>query len=426
MISFEANIDQNKYLPADGRVMNAAISLTCTAGAGEIGSATPTAAQVIIIDCSGSMAGGKLHEAKKAAVAAIDVLRDGVAFALISGTTQSHMVYPSTESMVSVSVRTREEAKKALRYLTADGGTVIGTWLQLAGQLLATQKAKIKHAILLTDGRNEHQGFDELLRVLRECEGRFVCDSRGVGTDWDAKTLLAISETLLGTAGALIEPQGLAREFRAIAENVMGKSVGDVSLSLWTPDDVRVRLLQQVSPQIVDLTDRGSPAGPHRRDYPTGQWGAETKIYHLVVEAPSDDVDVERAVARVSVLAGGQELLEQTVWIQWTDDLRLSTQVNPLVAHYSRQTELSESVREGLAAKDAGHIEVATAKLGRAVQLATESGHHDTLKVLKDIVEIIDASTGTVRLLRHVDAVHAEMVMLESRKTTVIRRGMGG
>jgi hypothetical protein len=54
----------------------------------------------------------------------------------------------------------------------------------------------------------------------------------------------------------------------------------------------------------------------------------------------------------------------------WTDDHALSTKIHPRVAHYTGQAELAAAIQQGLAARDAGDAETATAKLGRAVQLA--------------------------------------------------------
>ena len=55
-------------------------------------------------------------------------------------------------------------------------------------------------------------------------------------------------------------------------------------------------------------------------------------------------------------------------------------------------------IQDGLAAKAAGQDEVATAKLGRAVQLADQTGNDEMTTRLKKVVEIDDADTGTVRL----------------------------
>ena len=104
--------------------------------------------------------------------------------------------------------------------------------------------------------------------------------------------------------------------------------------------------------------------------------------------------------ARVSLVAGGQPLVEKLVLARWTDDTALSTRINPQVAHYTGQAELAAAIQEGLDARDAGDVETATAKLGRAVQLAAESGHEDTAKLLAKVVDVVDADTGTVRLKR--------------------------
>jgi hypothetical protein len=76
---------QNKYLPLGSRVVDAVISVTVERGPAHGG--MPTAAQVVVIDCSASMAfpRTKLPEAKRATAAVIDALRDGPIAALPPG-----------------------------------------------------------------------------------------------------------------------------------------------------------------------------------------------------------------------------------------------------------------------------------------------------------------------------------------------------
>ena len=95
--------------------------------------------------------------------------------------------------------------------------------------------------------------------------------------------------------------------------------------------------------------------------------------------------------ARVSLVSGDQVLRQSLVLAVWTDDTALSTRINQRVAHYTGQAELADAIQEGLAARDAGDVETATAKLGRAVQLAEESGHTDTAKLLAKVVDVVDA-----------------------------------
>jgi hypothetical protein len=54
------------------------------------------------------------------------------------------------------------------------------------------------------------------------------------------------------------------------------------------------------------------------------------------------------------------------------------------------------------------------------VELARQNGREDTLRILSNVVDI-DSATGTVRLKRSVAEVHAELAMLESRKTVRTR-----
>nr|BFE77465.1 hypothetical protein GCM10020093_000660 [Planobispora longispora] len=136
------------------------------------------AAEVIIVDASGSMSGDKIAEACRAAQAAVDTLRDGVHFAIVAGTHEAIKIFPETRGTVRADPHTRRQAGSALSRLAAGGGTAIGKWLRLAAELLADHPGAVRHAILLTDGQNNE---DERTfgAALAHCAGRFVCDSRG-------------------------------------------------------------------------------------------------------------------------------------------------------------------------------------------------------------------------------------------------------
>jgi hypothetical protein len=423
MLDFQAEVYQNEYLPEGARVVDAVITITGS-GEGAAAPSTTPAAQVVMVDCSGSMAypATKIFEAKKATAAAIDTLRDGAPFAVVAGTMLARMVYPTTERMVPASPTTRAEAKAAVARLEADGGTAIGGWLRLANRLLADQPAEVKHAILLTDGRNQHETPEELQAALDECEGNFVCDSRGVGTDWVATELRKVASTLLGTADGLERPELLPEAFRAMTAGAMGKSYAGVALRVWTPAGATVRFVKQVFPQVEDLTGRRTEVSARIGEYPTGAWGAESRDYHVSIDVDPAGVGEEMLAARVSLLGGDQVLTERLVLAKWTDDTGLSTRINPQVAHYTGQAELASAIQDGLAAREAGDLDTATAKLGRAVRLATESGHEDTAKLLARVVDVVDPATGTIRLKKAVEGVDAEIANVRSVKTIRTKR----
>ena len=427
MSDFQIEVYQNEYLPQAATEVNAIVTVTCSGSGGGAPVAGTSAAEVIIVDCSGSMdhPRTKMAAAKRATAAAIDTLRDGVAFAVISGTDIATLVYPGKPGMVEASERSRAEAKAAVERLYADRGTAMGEWLLLAKQLFDTQPSPLRHAILLTDGKNVHERASKLDRILGEVGGEFVCDCRGVGTDWEVKELRKISETLLGSVDIVAEPEDLEEDFRAMTTAAMGKEVADVALRVWTPQGARVKFVKQVEPSLVDLTGRREESGPRSGDYPTGSWGAESRDYHVCVQVPAARIGDKMLAARTSLVTRTGDILGKgQVLAIWTDDTALSTKISPEVAHYTGQAELAEAIEEGMDAQRAGDVETATAKLGRAVALAHASGHEDTAKLLAKVVDVVDPARGTVRLKRDVSAVDA--MTLESRSQVTKRVGTGG
>jgi hypothetical protein len=428
---FAVEIYQNEYLSAGSTEVNAIITVTATGGGGPAATAAPTGstAEVIIVDTSGSMhvPRTKLSSAKQATAAAIDTLRDGVAFAVIAGTDEARLIYPYRHGLEVASEQTRAEAKQAVTKLSANGGTAIGKWLRLADSVFATQETSMRHAILLTDGQNMHETPRQLARTIEAVTGHFVCDARGVGTDWEVKELREIADALLGTVDIVAEPEGLEADFRAMAATAMDKAVADVSLRLWTPQGATIKYVKQVEPTLADLTGRRTEKPPRSGDYPTGSWGSETRDYHVCVQVPAAATGEKMLAGRVSLVlpgAGGTETVvgKGNILAVWTEDTALSTRINREVAHYTGQAELADAIQEGLEARKAGDVETATAKLGRAVQLATETGHSDTAKLLSKVVDVEDAKTGTVRLKRKVEAVDEMTLDTRSSKTMRVRK----
>jgi hypothetical protein len=434
---FSVDVYQNEYLPEGGREVNAIVTVTSTGG-GTIGSAVaaphlysaaqgPDAAVAIMVDCSGSMdyPPTKMRNARDATAAAIDTLRDGVHFAVIGGTHVAKEVYPGDGRLAVADAKTRDQAKQALRKLSAGGGTAIGTWLRLTDRLLSSAEVSIRHGILLTDGRNEHEAPEDLKAALDACAGRFTCDARGVGTDWEVKEVTGIASALLGTADIVADPAALAADFTQMMETAMGKEVADVALRLWTPVGTAIKFVKQVAPTVEELTERRTEAGPRAGDYPTGSWGDESRDYHVCVEVPSAGLGQEMLAARVSLVVPQPDGSTQNLGAQglvravWTDDMTASTSINPQVAHYTGQAELAQVIQQGLDLRKAGDVDGATAKLGRAVQLASSSGNADTAKLLAKVVDVVDAAAGTVRLKAKV--AEADEMTLETRSTKTVR-----
>lgn len=420
---FRVDIDQNPFLPIGGREVHAVVSVTSNSPV--LAGSSVSASEVIIVDTSGSMYGEKLNAAKQAARAAIETLRDGVNFAVIAGHRAADLIYPEAGHLVAVDDRTRAEAMEAVSRLRAEGGTRMGNWLNRAAELFDGVDEGVKHAILLTDGQN-NEISEEFDRVLEQVAGKFVCDCRGVGTDWKVDELRRIDSALLGGGpGIIADPADMAEDFRAMARASMGKAVADVALRLWAPQNAVVRYVKQVAPTVQDLTARVTERVAQAGDYPTGSWGTESRDYHVCVEVPPGDPGRQLRAGWVRVVLPGLEgaqdqvLASGNILAEWTADEVRSTEINSRVAHYTGQVELAEAIQDGLAARRDGDESTATTRLGRAVALAHESRADETAKLLGKVVDVVDPVTGTVQLKPSVDKV--DEMTLDTNSTRTVR-----
>ena len=412
------DVDHNPYLAEGAGTVDAIISVAV--GSEMVADKPPERVEAIIIDCSTSMLSprDKFDEAKRATKAAVSEMVDGTFFTIIAGNEKAEAVYPEDGQPTRASEATRAAAARAVDGLQPNGGTAIGTWLAHVRKIAGHHPGALTHAILLTDGKDEHETPEELGEEIGLSEGEFTCDCRGVGTDWRVEELRAISSALLGTVDIVAEPADLADDFAAMMRASMDKSIPELTLRLWTPVGAKIVFVKQVAPTVQDLTERRVDAGSQCGEYPLGAWGHEERDYHLQVEVEPAAAGREKLAARVTVVAGDEILGEGLVKAMWTTDTALSARISQRVAHYTGQAELAQAVQEGLAARKNGDIPTATAKLGRAMELAKESGNEGTAKLLGQVIEV-DEHTGTARLRRDVAA--ADEMALDARSTRTAR-----
>jgi Mg-chelatase subunit ChlD len=421
MAEWTTEVFENEYLPADATDVHAVVTVTCQ-GAGIAGH-SGAAAEIIIVDTSGSMSSPrtKIVSARAAAAAAIDELVDGIWFAVLSGDNDATVVYPDGVGMAQADERTRADAKAAVQDLDASGGTAIGSWLDAATALFATVEATQRHAILLTDGKDETETPQELQDGIEHARGVFQCDCRGVGANWDVNELRGIATALLGSVDIIAEPERMAEDFRTMMQAAMGRGVADAKLRVWSPQGAQLLFVRQVAPTIDELSDRATQVSELVREYATGSWGDESRDYHVAVRVPPKPLGAEQLVARVQLVVDDGVVGQGLVRATWSDDTTLTTRINPAVAHYTGQAELASAIQDGLAAKASGDDVTATIKLGRAAQLAAETGNEEATNKLRRVVEIEDADTGTVKLKRDVSKLDEMALDTSSTKTTRLK-----
>ena len=425
MAEFTAAVYQNEFLPDGGTDVNAIVTIDCS-GAGTAGqTGSGDAGEIVIVDTSGSMGRTRLEAAKQAAAAALDQIIDGTYFAVVAGTHQAYLAFPPVrqgQGMVRMEPSARFAAHQAIAQFRSDGGTAMGTWLILAGRLFdSVPMLAQKHAILLTDGENHNETPQQLSSAIASVTGKFQCDCRGAGVDWQVAEVRRIAQALLGTVDIIPEPAQMREVFASLMQQSMSRGVADAQLRVWTPQGAQVVFVRQVAPTVEDLTNRRVEVNPLTGGYPTGSWGDESRDYHVSVRLSAKGVGQEQLAARVQLAVGDQVVAQGLVKAKWSDDEGLTTRINPEVAHYTGQTELAEAIQEGLAAKASGDEETATMKLGRAVQLAKETGNAEATTRLRKVVDIDNEETGTVRLKRSVEKADEMALDTASTKTTRVR-----
>ena len=425
MAEFSASVYQNEFLPDGGTDVHAIVTVSCS-GAGSAGqTGSGDAGEIIIVDTSGSMGADGVRAAAHAAQTALDQILDGVWFAVISGNDRAQLAFPPSPEpvMVRMDQFTRQAAKDAVARFYADGGTAMGTWLRLASRVFATVPSLTqKHAILLTDGENQHESPEVLTATIEAVTGQFQCDCRGVGVAWQVAEVRRIATALLGTVDIIPAPDQLAAEFSKLIRQAMSKGVAAADMRVWAPQGAQVLFVRQVAPTVDDLTSRRTEVNALTGAYPTGSWGDESRDYHVAIRLAAKGIGQEQLAARVQLAIGEQVVAQGLVKALWSADEALTTRINPEVAHYTGQTELADAIQEGLAAKAAGDTATATTKLGRAVQLAAQTGNEEATTRLRKVVEIDDQDTGTVRLKRSVEKADEMALDTASTKTTRVKK----
>jgi hypothetical protein len=428
-MAFKIETFQNRHLAPGQTRVDAIVTVTADASTQATVSQGGPLVVGFIFDKSASMSGERIAAVKTAVIRAISLLPETATFFVVAFDGIAHLMVsemPATE-------KNKRSAEAQLNAVQAFGGTAMSNALATAKTVFKRFPTAIRQAIFLTDGQNASETAEQVRGQLKQCEGLFQCDCWGVGTDWHVGEVQEIAQALLGKASLIPEPNGIAAAFQTAIQKAASKSLNDVKLRLWTPQAAKLIAVKQVNPTIDDLTPRARVNSPQVRDFLTGAWSAgESRDFHLTIEVSPGNVGDEMLAARPSILymaqnaTGWEEREEKApegrVFATWSQDVSLTSRIDRHVAHYTGQDELADAIQRGLELREQGNESGATQLLGRAVKIAHESRNTDMTTRLAKVVDVVDASQGTVRLRRTVDKAAAMDLQLESRTTKRVAR----
>lgn len=423
-LNFAIEIDATRDLAIGASRVDALV----TVKARPTGLAAPAArlTEVLIMDRSLSMVSqNKMPEAKRAACTAIDALPDGAFFGIIAGNRKVESVFPSAGGLASIDAKTRAAAKRQVMRLQPEGGTEIGRWLVAASRLFATEAVAgtIRHAVLYTDGKNQHETPAALGAALNACADRFLCDVRGLGDDWDYSELLRIAEALHGDATAVLQIADLSDDFTQLICRAQRLVVPRTYLRLRPNDRFLIDSVAQTHPVRVDLTQRQQPADGAAVDIPLGSWEAETRCYQFTLRFTPDVLPTgeDLRAARVELLAetagGERERCADTALVVHRHATPgYQTMIPDSLTQVEKERELAVTMQACADAWLRGRSAQADDELNHAILLARAVADSVRLRLLESIA--ITGPDGRARVRPDITRGELQRLGLDSTKTS--------
>lgn len=390
------------------------------AGSGE----ASRTAEVIVIDFSESMMypRSKIDAAQQAASRALAALRHGTRFAVVQGTHHAEVIYPAGEALAIADSATIREAQRRIRHGYPNGGTAIGAWLRQARRLLEGCEAEIRHVMLLTDGRNEHQR--ELLTTeLDACDGLFTCDTWGIGHDYDKRELRLVADRLHGVADIALDGAELAAGFEEATRTSMTRTIPSLPIRITLTLGTEIRYLRQTHPRERDLTDDRRPVAgeQHTVEFPTQPWSGDDEREYLLcvtVDPASHPMgeDLRLGMVEVATAPGWGPAPEPVpLVVHWLPgEGGGSTMLAPPSRPYELHQQLGLAVHRGCEAFAREDRAAAEDAFCEAVRLAHLVRDRRMQNLLADFMVIDDAAAGEARLRQDLDPRRLDRIWVQS------------
>ena len=182
--------------------------------------------------------------------------------------------------------------------------------------------ASQKHAILLTDGENQHETPEALTAGHRRRHAASSSATAAASAPTGRSTRCAASPpALLGTVDLIPRAGADGRRVREADAHAMGRGVAQRRPAglgpAGRPGPLRPpgrRPRSRTSPHAVTAVNALTGA------YPTGSWGDESRDYHVAVRLAAKGVGQEQLAARVQLAVGDEVVAQGLVKALWSSD----------------------------------------------------------------------------------------------------------
>jgi len=249
-----------------------------------------------VLDTSGSMAGKKLEQAKKAILFCIENLNDNDRFEIIRFSTEAE---PLFEKLVAVDAGNRKKAGDFIKNLKPIGGTAIEEALVKALKLRPEKAERPFVVIFLTDGQPTvgNTKDDDILGSVKKTDpGKTRVFCFGIGTDVNARLLDRITEQTRAFSQYVLPDEDIEVKVSNFYTKIKDPVLADPTLK-FTGDIKTSKLYPSPLPDIFRgdqllVVGRYSGSGSSAATI-EGQTGGATKRFAYDVKFPEKASDHE-------------------------------------------------------------------------------------------------------------------------------------
>ncbi len=242
---------------------------------------------VFVVDTSGSMAGGKLEQAKKALAFCVENLNEGDRFELLRFSTDTE---PLFQELAAANDLNRKRAREFIARLKPLGGTAINDSLQASLKLRPKSGDRPFIVIFLTDGLPT-VGETQIDRIVTNVTGGENSNTRifcfGIGNDVNTHLLDRITEATRAASQYVLPSEDLEVKLSSFFTKIKDPVLTRPELIL--PEGARVsRVYPNPLPDLFNgeqLVVVGRYANPTKGAAKlTGKAGSETKAFAEDIE----------------------------------------------------------------------------------------------------------------------------------------------